>query len=101
MPTKQKQKPEKPVIWPAALLAAAENNPPKITTADLEEAIDVDAPSACQVLRRLQSWGLLRVVGFEAARTNPKNHGGGRRRKVYELTPAGERKVDRIRRANQ
>ena len=73
------------------MLYAAEKNPPNVTTADIAEHLGVEAPNACQVLRRLTSWGLLRVAGFEA----PEG-GIGRRRKVYELTAAGLRKVERL-----
>lgn len=84
-------------IWPSALLVAAHRNPKTVTTADLVDELDIEPSSACQVLRRLQSWGLLRVSSFVAATGAERR---GRRRKVYELTPAGERKVKRIRKAS-
>lgn len=97
MPVKPKRNDKDKIrIWPDALLAAAETNPPTITTARLEDILKVSGPSACQVLRRLQSWGLLRHVGFE----DPEG-GLGRRRKVYELTTAGVNKVERLRRKSR
>lgn len=91
MAKRKKSGSDKPRHWPSALVFAAEKNPPTITSWELAEELDLEAPSACQVLRRLQSWGLLRLAGFKT----PEG-GIGRRQKVYELTTAGEKKVKRI-----
>ena len=80
-------------IWPDVVLYAAHKNPPTFTTADIQKELDMDPPGACQVLRRLQMWGQVRVVGFAA----PVG-GLGRRRKVYELTETGKKKADRLER---
>lgn len=52
--------------------------------------------NAAQMLKRLQNWGYIRVVGFDpAVRRNPKGRSmGGRRRKVYELTPHGKKSIE-------
>ncbi len=85
-------------IWPDALLIAGDDAKNRVTSADVVDELNIEPSSACQVLRRLQSWGLLRVAAFAPA-TGPERR--GRRRKVYELTKAGHRKVDRIRKARR
>ena len=85
-------------IWPDALLIAGDDDKNRVTSADVVNDLSIEASSACQVLRRLQSWGLLRVAAFAPA-TGPERR--GRRRKVYELTKSGHRKVDRIRKAHR
>ena len=85
-------------IWPSALLVADADVQNRVTSADVVAELNIEASSACQVLRRLQSWGLLRVAAFAPA-IGPERR--GRRRKVYELTKAGQRKVDRIQKARR
>lgn len=78
----------------------------KSILASLEEEEEFDAgkvskthkmpyANAAQILRRLQTWGYIRVVGFDpAVRRNPKGRSmGGRRRKVYELTEHGKKSI--------
>jgi len=69
---------------------------PTFTAGDLLEDLDLDYPGAAQVLKRLQGWGCVRVVGFES----PEG-GHGRRRKLYEVTEHGRRKVEREKRRGE
>lgn len=59
---------------------------------DIAKAHKMTYANAAQLLKRLQGWGCIRVIGFDSAvRKNPKS--GGRRRKVYEVTPHGKRSI--------
>lgn len=67
---------------------------------DLPEAVGTYA-AAAQLLKRLQTWGLIRVSGFAPAvratpnpkKKNRRGAAGGRQRKVYEVTDHGRKKA--------
>lgn len=60
-----------------------------VTAADLAKEVGIDYPSVLQVMRRLRSWGYVRIVGF-----NPPKGGLGRQRHVFEVTDKGMKKAE-------
>lgn len=87
----KRQPTAKATIWHGVLAHCAEECPAAgFTAADLEQGLKMAYPCAAQVLKRLQTWGYLRVVGFA-----PPAGGRGRRRKVYEVTASGAAKAKR------
>lgn len=75
-------------IWRSVLagLASDGRNPGTFTAGDVSDDAGISYPSAAQLLKRLQMWGCVRVIGF--APPDGKS-GRGRRRKVFELTDHG------------
>jgi hypothetical protein len=84
-------------IWRGVLAHLAARKTPTFTAGDVASELDDvwenpggDGGSAyagaAQLLRRLQTWGHVRVIGFE-----PSESGLGRRRKLYEVTDHGRK----------
>lgn len=72
-------------IWREALRRLGKKNPPEFTAEDVSKEFDLTYAGAAQLLKRLQSWGHIRLIAFDP----PAGGGVGRRRKVYELTKHG------------
>lgn len=82
---------DSPKIWREVLAYLAKKKLAEFTAADVADGFGMEYANAAQLLKRLQTWGHVRVIGFDpAVHANPKTKGkGGRRRKVYELTEHG------------
>lgn len=82
--------PEK--IWREVLEWILGRKPPEVTAGDVAGQFDLSYPSASQLLERLRRWGNIRILGFDPAKRK-NDEGGGRRRKVYEITEKGKKTV--------
>lgn len=76
-----------PKIWRKALAKMSLKNPPEFTAADVSKELGMAYSNAASLLKRLQTWGHIRVLGFDP----PAGGGAGRRRKVYEMTDHGKK----------
>ena len=95
-------------FWKGVLLhLAGRKGSEEFTAGDVAAEVGVPYAAAAQLLKRLQVWGDVRVVGFSPAvraEPNPKKGGsrrgaaGGRQRKVYILTDHGKKKAAYIER---
>ena len=76
-------------IWRGDLSGLAEENPPRqFTAADVAQEQELSYAAASNLLRRLKTWGHIRLVGFLPAASKT---GQGRRKKVYEVTDHGRK----------
>lgn len=74
-----------------------EQNPPEpFTVESITDELDITSASASMVLKRLRTWGYIRLVSFEEA-----EGGVGRRKHVYELTKMAHRYAEHIRRQEE
>lgn len=85
-PPRESAAPVKRNIWRDVLKRLVHKNPPEFTAFDLTGVFDLSYAGAAQLLKRLQSWGHIRVIAFDP----PAGGGVGRRRKVYEVTKHGQ-----------
>lgn len=80
-------------IWRVALEALEGMNPPaSITAHQLAEVLGIHRNAAANLLRRLRSWGYVRLVGF--APSQGDELGRGRQRQVFELTDSGRNQAN-------
>ena len=98
MPPNKKPAPEpeqqKRNIWRDVLKRLVQRNPPEFTAFDITGDFDLSYAGAAQLLKRLQSWGHIRLIAFDP----PAGGGVGRRRKVYEVTKHGEKAAAYVKR---
>lgn len=80
-----REKYQKRNIWREVLKKLVERNPPEFTAIDITGDFQLSYAGAAQLLKRLQSWGHIRLIAFDP----PAGGGVGRRRKVYEVTKHG------------
>ncbi len=82
-------------IWRDVLKRLTQKNPPEFTAVDIMGDFELSYPGAAQLLRRLQSWGHIRLIAFDP----PAGGGAGRRRKVYEVTQHGKNAAAYVKKA--